>query len=174
MARPKKIRTETVDDVIAGLAGEPVVAATPEPEAPKAVAPTIEIDDDPSFDDAVIPAVEAAPALPRVTSIRQGDAQREIIQKMAKEASSGAERKRVDYSAGYDLSNLDLAGADFRSALMQNCDVSGTDFTGAEAQGINLTSAKVDGSIWNDADVRFAILPGDFKSRVIFNENTKF
>lgn len=169
----EKEKQGSVDDVISALAGKPekapIIEIDDTPEEGVAAAPAIVIDDEPQMDEEV-----TAPALPRLTDINPKDRQRETVKKMAKEAVSGSERKQVDYSAGYDLSGLDLSGSDLRSGLFMNCDVTDTDFSNARASGINLTNTKIEGSIWNGADLRWAILPADFKSKAIYNDSTRF
>jgi uncharacterized protein YjbI with pentapeptide repeats len=67
--------------------------------------------------------------------------------------------KRVNLS-GKDLSNLDLAGLDFKAAILTKANLYGVDLTLSNLKGTDLAGAKLDRSIMMQADFSGANLEG--------------
>jgi uncharacterized protein YjbI with pentapeptide repeats len=70
-----------------------------------------------------------------------------------------AANQRVDL-AGKDLSNLDLAGLDFKTAILTKANLYGADLSSSNLKGTDLSGAKLDRAIVIEADFSGANLAG--------------
>jgi uncharacterized protein YjbI with pentapeptide repeats len=73
-----------------------------------------------------------------------------------------------------DMSGTDISGQELPSIVLKGCDLSGVTAVGTCLQGANLEKANVKGMLVHGADLRFSILPKDFKNEALWDEATMF
>lgn len=85
-----------------------------------------------------------------------------------------ASETRADFSKGYQLPGINLAGKDLRASIFSRCNLDGANFEGANLMGANFTEASVKGANFKGACLKFAILPSNFKDECLIDRETNF
>lgn len=116
------------------------------------------------------PEEETVKPKKQVVSSYKGDLSVDLILSIQDQAR--ALDTRADFSKGYNLSGINLAGKDLRASMFNNCSLDGANFSGANLMGANFTGASLKGVNFKGTCLKYAILPSGFRNDCLMDENT--